>query len=213
MPEPNSTRKSGKRPNHIIKDMYLEINNIAQGINIGIFVLVLASPSFYDFKSQFFSTPIFAIASLLISVIFWTRYYFDTEILDRSYTVLSAVWFFCYLISQGVSISLVTQPADWFLSTGVFLFFGAGFYALNMNEIRRKQRKNAISLPKKFVTWQWQRLIELLILSALSIAGKFIILTQPANALPAAIFALVIAVWQLIKTHDYRKYQFIETGI
>jgi len=202
-----------KHPNHIIKDMYLEINNIAQGINIGIFVLVLATPSFYDFQSQFFSTPLFAIASLVISVIFWTRYYFDTEILDRSYTVISAVWFFCYLISQGVSISLVTQPADWFLSTGVFLFFGAGFYALNITEIRRKQKKDAISLTEKFVSWQWQRLVELSVLSALSIAGRFIILAQPANALPAAIFALASAVWQLIKTHDYRKYQFIATGI
>lgn len=205
--------KGGQHPNHVIKDMYLEINNIAQGINIGIFVLVLATPSFYDFQSQFFSTPLFAIASLIISVIFWTRYYFDTEILDRSYTVISAVWFFCYLISQGVSISLVTYPADWFLSTGVFLFFGAGFYALNIIEIRRKQRSDALSLPKKFVLWQWQRLVELSVLSVLSIAGRFIILAQPANALPAAIFALVSAVWQLIKSHDYRKYQFIETGI
>ena len=145
--------QSANQPNHIIKDMYLEINNIAQGINIGIFVLVLATPSFYDFKLQFYSTPLFATASLLISVIFWTRYYFDTEILDRSYTVVSAVWFFCYLISQGVSISLVTQPAHWFLSTGIFLFFGAGFYALNIIEIRRKQRRDAISLPQKFVVW------------------------------------------------------------
>ena len=210
MPKQN---KNANRPNHIIKDMYLEINNIAQGINIGIFVLVLATPTFYDFQSQFFSTPIYATVSLLISVIFWTRYYFDTEILDRSYTVISAVWFFCYLISQGVSISLVTQPADWFLSTGVFLFFGAGFYALNIIEIRRKQSSDTISLPQKFVIWQWQRLVELSVLSALSIAGRFIILAQPANALPAAIFALTSAVWQLIKTHDYRKYQFIATGI
>ncbi len=210
MPKQN---KNANRPNHIIKDMYLEINNIAQGINIGIFVLVLATPSFYEFKSQFFSTPLFAIASLIISVIFWTRYYFDTEILDRSYTVFSAIWFFCYLISQGVSISLVNQPANWFLSTGVFLFFGAGFYALNIIEIRRKLRNDAISIPQKFVIWQWRRLVELSVLSVLSIAGRFILLAQPANALPAAIFSLVVAVWQLIKTHDYRKYQFIETGI
>jgi len=204
--------RNKNHPNRIIKDMYLEINNIAQGINIGIFVLVLASPAFYDFKIQFFSAPIFMLASLLISVIFWTRYYFDTEILDRSYTVLSTVWFFCYLISQGVSISLVTQPANWFFATGAFLFFGAGFYTLNIIEIRRKQKANVISVPKTFIVWQRRRLIELIILSILSIAGGILIATYPATALPAAFLALAVAVWQLVITHDYRKYQFIDTG-
>lgn len=55
--------------------MYLEINNIAQGINIGIFVLVLSTPGFYDFQPEYYSTPLFALASLCISVIFWARFF------------------------------------------------------------------------------------------------------------------------------------------
>lgn len=104
--------------------MYLEINNIAQGINIGIFVLVLSTPGFYNFQTAYYSTPLFALASLFISVIFWARYYFDTELLDRSFTVFSAVWFFGYLIAQGISISMVAQPTSWLIGTAVFLFFG-----------------------------------------------------------------------------------------
>jgi len=210
MPEQNPTHP---HPNRIIKEMYLEINNIAQGINIGIFVLVLANQDFYRFQERFFSTPIFIIASLIISVIFWTRYYFHTEILDRSYTVISTLWFFCYLISQGISISLVTEPAKWLFGTGVFLFFGAGFYGLNLIEIHRKENRDAISLPEDFTTWQWHRLIELLIVSILSIVGGIIVSSNSPSALLAAIFAFCVAIWQLTITHDYRKYHFIEAGI
>jgi hypothetical protein len=210
MSEENPTTE---RPNNIIQDMYLEINNIAQGINIGIFVFVLANPDFYNFQERFYSSPIFILASFLISVIFWTRYYFDTEILNRSYTVVSTVWFFCYLISQGVSISMVTQPANWLFGTGAFLFFGAGFYWLNLIEIRRKENRAAISLPHGFTSWQWRRLIELLVVSILSIIGGFIVSTNPASALLAAVFALLVAIWQLVVAHDYRKYRFIETGV
>ena len=201
------------RPNHIVKDMYLEINNIAQGINIGIFVLVLSTPGFYDFRSEYYSTPLFALSSLFISVIFWARYYFDTEVLDRSFTVFSAIWFFGYLITQGVSISMVTQPSHWLISTAGFLFFGAGFYALNLCEIRRKTRANILSLPTNFVVWQWRRLFELIFLGGLCIYGRSIIVDQPASVLLISIIAFGTTIWQLFVTHDYRKYQFIETGI
>ena len=207
-------RKSqSSHPNHVVKDMYLEINNIAQGINIGIFVLVLSTPGFYNFRSEYYSTPLFALSSLFISVIFWARYYFDTEVLDRSFTVFSAIWFFGYLITQGVSISMVTQPSHWLISTAGFLFFGAGFYVLNLWEIRRKTQANVLSLPTNYVTWQWRRMIELLILCISCVVGRYILLDQPSSALLISIFAFSVAIWQLVITHDYRKYQFIETGI
>jgi hypothetical protein len=206
-------KSTHQRPNHIVRDMYLEINNIAQGINIGIFVLVHSTPGFYDFQPEFYSTPLFALASLFISVIFWARYYFDTELLDRSFTVLSAVWFFGYLITQGISISMVAQPVNWLISTAVFLFFGAGFYALNLWEIRRKRKVKILSLKSNFIVWQWKRMIELLILSALCVVGRYIFVDQPSSAFLVSIFAFAVAIWQLVVTHDYRKYQFIETGI
>ena len=159
--------------------MYLEINNIAQGINIGIFVLVLSTPGFYDFRTEYYSTPLFALASLFISVIFWARYYFDTELLDRSFTVLSAIWFFGYLITQGISISMVAQPTNWLMSTAVFLFFGAGFYALNLLEIHRKVKTKVLSLSSRFIVWQWKRMIELLILCVYALfEGTFLLINR-----------------------------------
>ena len=86
-------------PNSIIKDLYLEITNIAQGVNIAIFVYIIATRDFFSsLADNYFSTPFIALASLLIVVIFWARYYLDTAILDRSFTPLSVPWFFLYVV-------------------------------------------------------------------------------------------------------------------
>jgi len=143
----------------------------------------------------------------------WARYYFDTEILNRSFTVISVLWFFAYLISQGVSISFIALPSVWLLSTGVFLFFGCGFYVLNLLEIRRKQKAGVMPMEYPFLNWQRRRMVELLVLSLMAFAGAYLVLLNPAIALPAAIIALVMAIWQLVVTNDYRRHRFIETGI
>jgi len=156
---------------------------------------------------------LFAVTSLFISVIFWARYYFDTEILNRSFTVISVLWFFAYLISQGVSISFIALPSVWLSSTGVFLFFGCGFYVLNLLEIRRKQKAGVMPMGYLFLNWQRRRMVELLVLSLMAFAGAYLVLLNPAIALPAAIIALVMAIWQLVVTNDYRRHRFIETGI
>jgi hypothetical protein len=194
--------------------MYLEINNIAQGLNVGLFVLVLTTPSFYNsFASSYYSTPLFALTSLVISIIFWTRYYFDTEILNRSFTVLSAFWFFAYVTSQGLSIYFVSVPFAWLLSTGVFLFFGSGFYALNLAEIRRKRRAGLEAAMPDFEAWQRRRMVELMIFSGTSLIGAALVAASPVVALPAAALSLIAALWQLALTDDYRRRKFIETGI
>ena len=150
----------------------------------------------------------------LISIIFWTRYYFDTEILDRSYTALSAFWFFAYVVSQGISISLISIPVAWFLGTGLFLLFGAGFYTLNLSEIQRKRTAGmTLTLAPDFENWQRQRRVELLAFSALSFLGAGLAFVLPFTAFPAAMLALIAALWQLAITDDYRKRKFIETGV
>jgi len=213
-PDKSAQPGNSQSPNHVIKTMYLEINNIAQGLNVGLFVLVLTAPGFYNsFASNYYSTPLLALASLMISIIFWTRYYFDTEILDRSYTALSAFWFFAYVVSQGISISLISIPVAWFLGTGLFLLFGAGFYALNLSEIQRKRTAGmTLTLAPDFEAWQHQRRVELLAFSALSFLGAGLAFVLPFAAFPAAALALIAALWQLAITDDYRKRKFIETG-
>jgi hypothetical protein len=114
-------------PNPIVKVLYLEITNIAQGANIAILVYVITTHDFLtSWVTGYFSSPLFAFVSLIIVIIFWARYYLDTEILNRSFTILSTFWFFVYVVAEGVSISLLGTPCAWLGSTGVFLFFGAG---------------------------------------------------------------------------------------
>lgn len=200
-------------PNDIIKDMYLQINNLSQALNVGIFVVILATPGFYSaIQGSFFSTPFFFAANLFISVIFWARYYFDTEILKRSFTIFSVLWYFAYVISQGVSISLVGTPALWLASTGIFLFFGSGFYAINLVEIRGKTRAGILKLEADFIEWQRTRLVELLVASLMAFTGAYMVSDQPAIAFPAALIAVAIAMWQLWVTNDYRSKGYIETG-
>lgn len=216
MPAQNDrdTGSNAHTPNHIVRDMYLEVNSISQGLNVGLLVLVIATLDFsHAFATSYFSIPFLVMTNFVISIIFWARYYFDTEILNRSYTLLSVVWFFAYIVSQGVSISLITAPSRWLMSTGVFLFFGSGFYVLNLHEIRRKQRAGVISLQPNYVHWQSQRMIELIILSAMAFGGAYLVTVYPILAFPAASIALVIAIWQLIITNDYRRLKFIETGV
>jgi hypothetical protein len=198
-------------PNPVIKDMYLEINSIAQGVNVGLLVLVAAAADSYSaFAANSFSLPVLALTNLLISITFWARYYFDTVILQRSYTPLSILWFFAYIVSQAVSISSIGKPVAWLLSTGVFLFFGFGFYVLNLLEIRRKQAE--VELPAVFIEWQKRRMVELLVLSAGAFAGAALVWQYPGVALPAALVSLAAAVWQFALTNHYRVRRFISAG-
>lgn len=198
----------------IIKDLYLEITNIAQGANIAILVYSITARSFLaSLTTGYLSPAIFAIASLLIVVVFWARYYLDTGILERSFTVPAAIWFFAYAVAQGVSISFISTPWAWLAGTGVFLFFGFGFYVLNLSEIRRKQRAGMMPECSAFVDWQTRRMIELAVLSPLSLSTAVLVIRQPALALPAAIFAVGVATWQLAITRDYRRLRFLRTGV
>ncbi|MBV6438333.1 MAG: hypothetical protein WA009_09600 [Phototrophicaceae bacterium] len=201
-------------PDAIVKDLYLEITNISQGVNVAIFVYVLTTPEFSaSVSATVFSTLLIAIASLLIVVVFWVRYYLDTAILNRSFTSLSVTWFFAYVVVQGLSISLISRPPMWFFVTSLFLFFGAGFYILNLREIRRKQRAGLLLTANGFVRWQEKRLIELVVLSAASFCGGLLVTAYSGLALPAAIVALGFALWQIAVTEKYRTFKFIEAGV
>jgi len=115
--------------------------------------------------------------------------------------------------SQGISISLIASPSGWLIGTAVFLAFGAGFYVLNLLEIRRKQKVAGISLPFGFVDWQRRRMIELFAISLMALAGAYLVNVYSAIVFPAALISLGIAVWQLSVTRAYRTHQFINTGI
>ncbi|MBN1145618.1 MAG: hypothetical protein JXA78_00070 [Anaerolineales bacterium] len=116
-------------------------------------------------------------------------------------------------IFQGISISAIASPYEWFKYTSIFLFFGAGFYSLNLAEIKRQQRACVMQEWPVFVKWQRKRRIELFTLSFLSFGGALLVKHYPAIAFPGAVFALVVAFWQIVITGDYRKLGFIDTGV
>lgn len=206
------TNSSAPVPNPIVKNMYLEITNIAQGVNLAILVYILSTPSFWSsIEMGFLSAPVFAVCSFLIIAVFWIRYYLDTEILNRSFTVISALWFFGSEALQGITISFIASPAVWLGTTGLFLFFGAGFYWLNLKEIQRKTAE--LTLKASFVTWQKQRMQELGSMSIITLIAALVVMNYPAFAIPASLCALGIAVWQTAVTNDYRRLSFIETGL
>ncbi|HUN06087.1 MAG TPA: hypothetical protein PLQ56_05780 [Aggregatilineales bacterium] len=201
-------------PDSIIRDLYLEITNISQGVNIAIFVYILTTREFNaSILTSGLSTVLIAAASLLSVVIFWARYYLDTAILDRSFSALSVTWFFIYIVAEGISISLIPYPAMWFLATSVFLFCGAGFYLFNLREAARKQQAGVLELRPEFIGWQRRRLVELLVLAATSLGGSLLVSRFPVTAIPAALLTLAFSLWQVYLTNDYRRYQFIATGL
>jgi hypothetical protein len=173
MPEPHANQSNAQDknlnvrlhpPNPVIRDMYLEITNISQALNIGLLVYVVANRPFYsNLGDTYYSPPLFALSSLIITVIFLTRYYFDTAILNRSYRVSSTLLFFLYGLAQGASVSLVGSPLAWVLATGALLFFGVLFYACNLREIRCKQKAGVMGAWPNFVCWQRKRMMELVI--------------------------------------------------
>jgi len=208
--------KNVNSPDAVIQGMYLEITNIAQGVNIALLVYVVTSEAFLSTKSLDLIAKLFlAITSLFICALFWIRYYLDTKILDRSFTVSSVVWFFAYIAFQGISVAFINLPNVWFVSTGIFLFFGSGFYQLNLREMKRKQKANVLSIQSgvlsDYLRWQTQRMKELLFLSIFSILGAIIITIGFLPLLIASAIALGVSVWQLVVCRDYRK--FINTGI
>ncbi len=201
-------------PNPVVKILYLEITNIAQGVNIAIFVFIVTTGDFItSMAANYYSSLFLAMTSLLIVIVFWVRYYLDTEIIDRSLTVLSVTWFFLYTVVQGISISLILIPFAWFLFTSLFLFFGAGFYFLNLNEIRRKLEVGVMAECPTFMDWQKRRMYELIMLAALTLCGGLLLIRNPALVFLESIIAFVVALWQINRTRDYRKLGFIETGV
>lgn len=201
-------------PNPIISNMYHEITNISQALNIGLLVLILTSQRFYESIVSFsFSTPLFAFASLLIVVIFWTRFYFDTAILNRSYTLFSTFWFFAYTVVVGTNISFIPSPSLWLLTAGILLFFGAGFYATNLVEIRRKQEAGVLPAWTNFARWQSNRMRDLLLMATAAEVAALAVWRYPTFSLPAGILTLLGAIWQATLTADYRKHRFLRTGL
>lgn len=206
-------------PPEVIEKMYMQVNNISQGFAIAILIDTLADrfmnnshlPGWDDF-----STLVLALASLCISIIFWTRYYFDTFIIKRSFSVRSVIWFFAYIVAEGFSFKQINEPVNWFISTGVFLAFGFGFYFLNLGEIKRKQKsKTKLNLPEKYSEtleayskWQRFRLVDMVVLSALSLAGAALTSAHTSLQYPIGIVTLLIALWQLSKSRDYKRFGF-----
>jgi hypothetical protein len=109
--EPSPVNESTQEitpPNPVVGTMYLEIVNIVQGINIAILVYVVTTANFLtSLRVGHLSIFLIAATSLLIMINFWIRYYLDTEILHRSFTVFSITWFFIFLVVQGIAISFV----------------------------------------------------------------------------------------------------------
>ena len=60
--------------------------------------------------------------------------------------------------------------------------------------------------------WQARRFIDLLVVGILSVAAAFLVYDTPEQALPASVFSLGVAIWQVILNGAYRSKGFIYTG-
>jgi hypothetical protein len=227
------------QPNEFVQKMYMQVNNFSQGFAIVILIDSLADrlmEGSRQFVLEDIYVFIFALTSFFISLIFWTRYYFDTEIIKRSFSVKAVVWFFLYIVSEGFSFRQVSEPFYWLISTGVFLLFGCGFYILNLSEIgysansRNASKNPAYPLKfhervrrwftntyrylfverRKYRDWQIERLVDMIVLAGLSFIGGWLVVRNPALVYPIAIFALSFSLWQLSKTRDYKRNRFLD---
>ena len=219
MPAIKSVIPSQITPPEVIEKMYMQVNNISQGFAIAILIDTLTDQFMNDshgFNNADFMTLLLALSSLCISIIFWSRYYFDTFIIKRSFSVRSMVWFFAYIVAEGFSFKQINEPVNWLVSTGIFLLFGFGFYILNLGEIQRKQKNHIkMNLPGKyadtlklFTSWQKFRLIEILILAALSFASALLVATYNSLQYLMGAITLFASVWQLSKSRDYKGFGF-----
>ena len=224
MPTAKPIAPASLAPAELIEKMYMQVNNISQGFAIAILIDALAARfmnNLHAFSTDDFSALILALTSLCISIIFWTRYYFDTFIIKRSFSVRSVVWFFAYVVAEGFSFRQINEPASWFFSTGIFLAFGFGFYLLNLGEIQRKQRnKIRLNLPEKYEKtlndyshWQKLRLFDMIALTVLSFAAAAAVASYSALQYPLGGLTLFIAVWQLSKSRDYKMFGFANSHL
>lgn len=224
MPAIKSVVASQLTPPEVVEKMYMQVNNISQGFAVAILIDTLAdrfmnNSHLFDWAD--ISVLILAFTSLCISIIFWTRYYFDTFIIKRSFSVRAVVWFFAYIVAEGFSFKQIDEPSNWFFSTGIFLAFGFGFYFLNLAEIKRKQKsKIKLNLPEKYndtlssySKWQKLRLIDMIILTGLSFAGTVLISAYSSLQYPVGAVTLFIVLWQLSKSRDYKKFGFSNSHV
>jgi hypothetical protein len=171
---------------------------------------------------------------LFISIIFWTRYYIDTEVINRSFSVKSVTWFFLFVIAEGFSFKQIGEPSNWLFSTGLFLIFGFGFYILNLSEIPENKAKDEnklksrgnifqrmwkwfaeiyrylIDKKRNYRDWQKERLVDLIILCSLTFVGGWMVIKESLLIYPISIVTLFFAVWQLSKSMDYKKFGFLD---
>ena len=68
-------------------------------------------------------------------------------------------------------MSFVASPFRWLVAAGALLFLGFGFYAYNLAEIGRERRACTLPAWPNFVQWQRRRMVELLVIAPLTIAG------------------------------------------
>lgn len=225
------------KPIEFVQKMYMQINNIAQGFAVAILIEALAERFMngaYSLVADDFYILNLALTSLFISIIFWTRYYLDTEVIKRSFSVRSVTWFFLFIVSEGFSFKQISEPVNWLFSTGIFLFFGFGFYILNLAEIPKpkKKQKNRLKTKDNFFRkvwnwveatyrylfkekkiyrdWQKERLVDIIILCLLTFVGGRLVTSEPLLIYPISIVTLLFAVWQLSKSRDYKKFGFLD---
>jgi len=226
------------KPAEFVHTMYLRINNISQGFAVAILIQSLSERfmnASHNLIVDDFYILVLALTSLFISIIFWTRYYFDTEVIKRTFSVKSVTWFFLYIIAEGFSFKQITEPANWLFSTGIFLFFGFGFYLLNLSEIPKIEKREISRLKtkenifrkiwlwlvatyryvfkqkKSFRDWQKERLADLAFLCVLSFVGGGLVLSTPLLIYPISIITLFFSIWQLSKSKDYKKNGYVKS--
>lgn len=227
-----------KEPTEFVQKMYLRINNISQGFAVALLIQSLSECFMNEHHISSvddFYTLTLSFTSLFISIIFWTRYYFDTQAIKRSFSVKSVTWFFLYVIAEGFSFRQIEEPVNWLVSTGIFLLFGVGFYILNLSEIPAENNKHSHRIKQKvnifkrlwewpkgtycylfkekrsFRNWQKERLLDMIFLSSLSFIGGYLVSEYQVLIYPISLLTLLFSTWQLSKSKDYKINGYVKT--
>ncbi len=118
----------------LLPDLHLTVASVIQGITIAIigeeiyrFVVGLRPP--YDvYVLTSYTFCVFALASFLVSLLFWTRFVHGGILTYRTFTYATNVVFFALAIAQILTFRSIGQPGMWSLWAAITAFLASALH-------------------------------------------------------------------------------------
>lgn len=193
----------------LLPDLHLTVASVIQGITIAIigeeiyrFVVGLRTP--YDALTSY-TFGVFALASFLMSLLFWTRFVHGGILTYRTFTYATNALFFALAIAQILTFRSTGQPGMWSLWAAITAFLASALHRYTSHRLDRAVPKDEFSVAN--IRAQKTLSDQMIIIGFVALGGWAVIARFAAvsSLVPALLGTSYVATLLIIIYGSYKK--------